>query len=604
VIVLVAGVVLGAVGGCTGNGGRSDDSVVVVSVDYMFGSLNAATPAGRSPGSTLVRGLVHEGFFTTDMRGRVVPNLSFGTVEKTSDAPLTVRYTVAQDVVWSDGVPVTGADLLLEWAARSGQLDEIVPVVGGDGTVPVPPDADQSVAFWAASPALVHVQAIPTVDERTLTLVYSTPVADWMTALDVNVPAHVVGRLALGSPGGTTPPAATTAAGWAGVVSSAITSVDRDVLVPISRQWRAYGVRAALAADPARGVTTGPYRISHVSDDRTELVVNEHYTGDRRGTVPTVVVRSDLDPLAQVRAVRSGSVDVALPMSTIDVRTAAGESSLTIATGGGAALQLWLGEQPTSPFAGASGAAMRSAFVATLDPPGLARAVNAPACDVVLAQAGPDWKPPEPPDDADADDPGDAPDEQTDEPADDPGQEPHQAEQDEAPAADEPTPVSPTSRVAVRLLVDTHDPERAALAQTITDQAARAGFDITLVTSDITVALWSQPGRWDVALVPVVQDPLPVSAVVARWRTGGAGNVTAHSDEVLDALLDALVSQTGEAAIGAGLANVADALTASHVVVPLVRQPEIAVQSRGRLAKVHPPSWGASDLTAWWNWLP
>lgn len=604
-----------ALGGCGDGGGSRDDGAVVVATDYPFESLNAATAAGRAPGSALVRGLVQSGFTGIDANGAVVANTSFGSVEKVSDAPLTVRYTIADDVTWSDGVPVTPADLLLEWAARSGQLDEIVPVVGGDGTVPVPPDVDQSVAFWAASPALVYVQDVPTVEARSLTLVYSTPVADWPTALDVNVPAHVVGRLALEqgdstpspSPDGTQTPGPTGDADWADAVSTAITSVDRDSLVAVSRQWRAYGERSSLVDDPTLAVTTGPYQISQVTDERTVLVRNEHYTGERPGTAPTVVVRADLDPLAQVSAVRSGSVDVALPVSTTDVRAAADHSALSVSTGGSAVLQFWLGEQPTSPFTGDDGAARRSAFVGALDRAALVRASGASAADVVLPQVGPDWVAPDVPEEpaAPAEEPaGDPADPAAGEPAEDPAGDPAADDPAGDPAPD-PTPTTP-ARVPVRLLVDTHDPVRAALAEAIVDQAAEAQLDVTLVTADTTVALWSQPGRWDAALVPVTQDPLPVSAVVARWRTGGAANVTEHSDEGLDTLLDALVTQTDPAAVAPALAGVADALTASHVVVPLVRQPVMSVTSSTdtRLTKVRPPDWAVTDLASWWTWLP
>ncbi|MCL2092303.1 MAG: ABC transporter substrate-binding protein [Micrococcales bacterium] len=611
--VLVAALLVTLVG-CGDRGRSRDDAAVVVSTDYRFGSLNAATAAGRTPGSTLVRGLVQSGFTTTDATGAVVADASFGTVEKLSDSPLTVRYTIADGVTWSDGVPVTPADLLLEWAARSGQLDEIVPLVGGDGTAPVPPDVDQSVAFWAASPALVHVQAVPTVEGRSLTLVYSTPVADWLTALDVNVPAHVVGRLALQptaarpSPTGTPEPAPTTA-GWADAVAAAIGAVDRDALVAISRQWRAYGERAALVADPTLAVTCGPYRIAQITDERTVLVPDQHYTGERPGTIPTVEIRADLDPLAQVRAVRSGGVDVALPVSSPDVHTAAGDGALTVRTGPGAVLQLWLGEQPTSPFAGDAGAARRSAFVAALDRTALVRLSGAAAADVVLPQVGPDWTasetaledPADPAEDltdqvGDPADPTDGPADQAEDPADAPAGDP----------ADQPVPTVPAARVPVRLLVDSDDPVRAALAAAIVDQAGAAGFDVTRVTTDLTVALWSQPGRWDAALVPVVQDPLPVSGVVARWRTGGAANVTAHSDARLDALLDAVVAQTDPAAATAALTGIDDVLDTAHVVVPLVRQPVMSVVRRSdtRLAAVRPPDWAVADLSGWWAWLP
>jgi len=573
----VLAVVVGlALAGC-GSGASHDERTVVVSSDHPFVSLNAATVAGQAPGSTFVRGLVQAGLVSVDERGTVVPDTSFGTVEKVSDAPLTVRYTIASGVTWSDGVPVTPADLLLEWAARSGQHDEVVPVVGGDGDVSAPSDLDTSVAFLATSPALVRASATPVIEGSTLTLVYDTPVADWPTALDVNVPAHVVGRLALGpapSPtptAGAAPRTSAADASWAEEVTTAITTDDRAALVAISRAWRAYGEREQLAVDPTSAVTTGAYMISEVDDDRVVLVRNPRHPGPR-GSVTTVVIRTDLDPLAQVSAVRSGSVDVALPLDTADVRQAADSRRLTVRHGGAAVLQLQLGEQASSPFAGDQ--PVRAAFLGALDLPALAEASGAQASEAVLPQVGPAWTPP-----------GAA-----------------------TPAADVASPArtpSSTGRVPVRVLVDTADPTRAALVAALSEQVAAAGFVVTVVDKDVTAALWSQPGRWDAVIVPVVQEALPVSAVVSRWRSDGAADVTEHVDEELDRALDAASAQVDPAAVAQALAEVQSRLEASDVVAPLVRLPVMSVvrSDDARVSGVRPVDWSAADLTSWWAWL-
>ena len=45
-------------------------------------------------------------------------------MEKTSDDPLTVKYTINEDLKWSDGEPITADDLLLGWAIGSGYYDD------------------------------------------------------------------------------------------------------------------------------------------------------------------------------------------------------------------------------------------------------------------------------------------------------------------------------------------------------------------------------------------------------------------------------------------------------------------------------------------------
>jgi peptide/nickel transport system substrate-binding protein len=572
-VVLVA---LPLLAGCAPAG--SPDATVVAT-GYCFGSFNADTPAGRAPGSILVRGLTSAGLVHLDGSGQVVEDPSFGTVEKVADDPLTVTYTIADGAQWSDGVPVTPADLLLEWAARSGQLDEIVPLVAGDGTVVLPADADQHVVFGVPSAVLSHASAAPTLDGATLTLVYDSPVADWRTALDVNVPAHVVGRglVAAATPSVPSPSARTTASEQssatppdeedpaARAVVDAIEEDDRDDLVALSAAWRGYGTVDAVVDDPGRAPTTGPYALVEATGSSVTLRHRE----DGR----TVVVRCDLDPLDQVAAVKDGAVDLAVPIPTDDVRAAARDAGLVTTEGTGAVLQLQLDEHPGSPFAGDQ--AMRSAFLGSLDPVQVADAADAIATDVVLAQLGAAVRLPAATDDDGAD------------------------EDVEDDGADRPVM---TEGVEVRLLVDVDDPVRAALAQEIVRQSGLVGFHVTLVPGS-TVALWSQPGLWDAALVPVVQESDPVAAVVARWRSGGGVDVTGHADPVLDGVLDSLAAQPDRDAQVVSLAQVEDLVEGADVVLPLVLQPQMAVVAPGSGLETPPFTWSAVDVRDWWSWL-
>uniref|UniRef100_UPI001F26206A ABC transporter substrate-binding protein n=1 Tax=Cellulomonas citrea TaxID=1909423 RepID=UPI001F26206A len=421
----LVGVLALVLAGCTGHGDQQRSTTATVAVGYAFGSLNAATSLGRTPGSTLVRGLTHTGFTSLDAAGAAVADPSFGTVEKVSDSPLTVRYTLADGVRWSDGVPVTGADLLLEWAARSGQLDEAVPTLGSDGSLTDPAALDQQVAFAATSPALVHATATPAFDAHSLTLVYDQPVADWQVALDVNLPAHVIGRLALGRTStaaptpqvsasglGVTDPTSTGAApaspqasapaaspsapspsasstDWAAAVTDAIVHDDRTALVAISRTWRTAADAGALAGDPSAAVDDGPYVITSVAPDR-EVVLepNPTYSGAHRARFTRVVVRSDLAPLDQVAALGTGEVDVAAPVDTADVRAALDRlGGATVVDGDDRVLQLQVGEKSGGAFdpssyasdGPAAAAAARAGFLGALDPTTLASTAGASA---------------------------------------------------------------------------------------------------------------------------------------------------------------------------------------------------------------------------------
>ncbi|MBU4337470.1 MAG: hypothetical protein KJ548_12980 [Actinobacteria bacterium] len=602
-----------ALTGCTSDSSAQRETTATVAVSYAFGSLNAATATGRTPGSTLVRGLTHIGFTTLDAAGDAVADTSFGTVEKTSDSPLTVRYTIAEGVSWSDGVPVTGADLLLEWAARSGQLDESVPTLDDDGSLADTSSLDDAVSFAATSPALVHATATPSFDARSLTLVYDQPVADWQVALDVNLPAHVIGRLALDSEPTPTPtasvaapslgvvtPTATEEAAsptapassspssastdWAAVVADAIVHVDRTALVPISRTWRTAADADSLAADLSAAVSDGPYVITSVDPgNQVVLEKNDAYTGANPARFSSVVVRSDLAPLDQVSALGSDEVDVVAPVDTSDVRSAlAGIGGATVIDGADRVLQLQIGETSGGAFDAASYAAdgavsataARTAFLGSLDRAALAAAAGAELSDTVFAQVGL---------------PSSA------------------APVTQAPAATGAVADATTAAVPVRLLVDTGDPVRAALVEAITTQAAAAGFAVTVVdTSDLATTLWSNPSDWDVALIPVSQGELPIASVLARWRSGGATNVTGHADPALDAVLDQAATSIDPSAARSLLTQAQGLLDGAGVVLPLVRQPVLAATDPDgdgpTITGLTAPTWGSVDLAGWWSW--
>ncbi len=632
---------------------------VVVAADLPFASLNAGTVDGRAPGSVLVRGLVQSGFVALEPNGSVTTDASFGTVEKVGDAPLTVRYTIASTARWSDGVPVTPADLLLEWAARSGQLDEVVPELAADGRPADPAALDEVVAFAATSPVLAHASAVPTVDGASVTVVYDRPVADWQLALDVNLPAHVVGRLALdpsapalpapaptasgtaeptggteptGTVTPTTEPTSTTeptgtatststteppsttgptstptptvalsadaaadATRWADAVVAAVQRQDRAVLVPVSRVWRAAGRSADVTADPTLTTTTGPYVLDGVGPDGVQVVPNAAYAGDRPARWDRVRVRTDLDPLAQVDAVAAGEVDVAAPLSTADVLAAARDADGVTARTGGDAV-LQLVLQERG-----GGPFDPASHADAPDPAAAAAALRAalvgavPREDVVAEAVAPLRDDAEPSDVVAAQVGPDAP---------------AAAVAAALPAAPDRAPDD--APVTVRVLASADDPVRARAVDLLTAAAADAGLEVVPAEVDDPVhAVRTEAGAWDAALLPVVQGDLPVASWVARWRGDGPANVTGHADPALDAVLDTLAGTVDPAALPALLTQTSGDLVAAGAVLPLVRTPALTLTA-DRDAEADPGlpvvtgvdvlAPARADLTSWWDW--
>ena len=89
-----------------------------------FNTFNPNTADGNTDINSKISYATHSGFFYIDNKLNVVRNEKFGKMEKVSDNPLTVKYTINEGVKWSDGTPSTAADLVLQWAAFSGYYDD------------------------------------------------------------------------------------------------------------------------------------------------------------------------------------------------------------------------------------------------------------------------------------------------------------------------------------------------------------------------------------------------------------------------------------------------------------------------------------------------
>jgi peptide/nickel transport system substrate-binding protein len=104
-----------------GDAGGTQDVTITVAHEQEFGSYNNNTAEENAVKNTVVLNQVLRGFWFFGEDGSVVPDTEFGTFEKTSDDPLTVKYTFADGATWSDGEPIDCDDFLLVWAANSGK---------------------------------------------------------------------------------------------------------------------------------------------------------------------------------------------------------------------------------------------------------------------------------------------------------------------------------------------------------------------------------------------------------------------------------------------------------------------------------------------------
>jgi peptide/nickel transport system substrate-binding protein len=132
-------------------------------------------------------------FQTLDPEFKVVREESFGTFERVSEDPLSVKYTLKKDLKWSDGEPITADDMLFAWVNNSGYFD--------DATFdPESGEVTSGTQYFAlaGSTTGLDMTAFPEIseDNLSLTITYEKPFADWELVNMIGKPAHVMAEKA------------------------------------------------------------------------------------------------------------------------------------------------------------------------------------------------------------------------------------------------------------------------------------------------------------------------------------------------------------------------------------------------------------------------
>lgn len=229
---------------------------------------------------------------------------SFGTYEVLSEDPLTVKYTVNEGVVWSDGEPVDADDLLLSWAVDSGHYNS----------------ADVSYFDYAGDTGTLGLTSFPELgdDGRSMTLTFSEPAADWEISLASEVPAHVLAKKAGLADGQALIDLFTKLADTAPTATAA----DPE-LQAVADFWNTGFDTTVMPSDPEIALSSGPYIISDVVENQSvTLVPNDKYTGDLKAQLDSIVMRTIPDATAAVQALKNGEVDVISPQPSADTLAA------------------------------------------------------------------------------------------------------------------------------------------------------------------------------------------------------------------------------------------------------------------------------------------
>jgi len=312
-----------------------EGSSLSVAWNQPFYSYNGSTSFGNATANNNIIYATNSFFNYYDDTPALVKDESFGSYEKISDDPLTVKYTIADGVKWSDGTPVDAADLLLNWAALSRGLDtpdfdasEFTDPDTGEFTDDFPTDVVFFDSGADPSTGLGLVSQTPEVsdDKKSITMVYDEPFVDWELQFPgAGLPAHVIGEQALGLDD---------AQKAKDAVLAAIEDGDDTALASLSSFWNSGFNFTEMPEDTSLVVSDGPYTITDfVADQYITLTANENYVGDHLPDVEEITVRFITDPLAAVQALQNGEVQVISPQATVDVAEALNALDVTVIGG-------------------------------------------------------------------------------------------------------------------------------------------------------------------------------------------------------------------------------------------------------------------------------
>lgn len=518
-----------ALAGCTGEpdgeptpaSSSTPGGEVHVAESNTFSSFNPQTAGGNTDINNRIAYATHSGFNYVDNNLEIVPLKEFGTYSKISDDPLKVKYTVNEDVAWSDGAPVDADDMILAWAAGSGRFDDAHTDPGGnrDGT---------RYFDYAGSTEALALTGVPEVgdENRSVTLTYARPYADWETAFGsltdgggIGMPAHVVAQGAgLADEAALTDLLTGTPAG-----NPADPAPVNPELRAVADYWNSAFATDALPADPSLYLSSGPFIVRSIDPGRSlTLVRNDDYHWGPEPELDEIMVRFIADPAAQVQALKDGSVDIISPQpdaGTLDQLT--GMGNINLHQGNQLAYD-HLDLNFSGVFADRN---VREAFLKTVPRPEIVEAT--------VARLQPDAVP--------LDSEVFLPDQAAYENAAATNGSAEFADVDITAARDLLAGAAPE----VRILYNRDNANRAQAFALIAESAARAGF--TVVDGGLPAGEWEAAlglQTHDAAIFGWTSSGVGISGVPQVFRTGAASNYNGFSSPEADALMDELLTET------------------------------------------------------------
>lgn len=269
----------------SGNSIVPNSHVTIAEVGVLSTLNNDVADSKLNAVSSDLARLTLQDFYELDKSGELVANKAFGSVKVIKQSPFTVTYTFGKSAVWSDGSQMDATDLALAVAAAKNSAF--------------------NSTHGKSSLNRAEIVGVPSVGEKSLTIKFPAPVADWKTVLSVAVPAHIVGQ----------------AAGFEGTVAvvranilDAISKSDTGLLAKLASS---YSASFAPTAPVANFVTNGAYAYESVSATEIKLKAVQDYAGTHSAVAEKINVNIFTDNTSAFKAVSKGVVDVFMPTPTL-----------------------------------------------------------------------------------------------------------------------------------------------------------------------------------------------------------------------------------------------------------------------------------------------
>jgi len=294
-------------------------STIVIHDTNSLTSFNSSTPDTNLTINSKVGNLSGIGFLYIDNKKNVIRNTTFGNfkIVKNSATDFRIAYTVNPGLVWSDGTPINGVDLLMSHVLSSNKYS----IEAGLGD----PDSDNVPAFNSNGYGGTYndnIVGLPVLsaDKMTVTLQFKQKIANWDLYGPGPSPVHTLVLMAEGKKGLQSVKDNEAARDR---FYAAYTTKNTAVLKSMGKVWsEAYNITQVDAnTNDLLFVGNGGFTVtSAVTKSSVTLKTNPKYNSGPKlsGTIDTVVFKFISDGTAAAQALANGELDVYSGQPTAD----------------------------------------------------------------------------------------------------------------------------------------------------------------------------------------------------------------------------------------------------------------------------------------------